>query len=188
MIKHLDPREVARFLGDADDVEPIRHGEWSKKFRFRRGDRDYVVRFSATDDDFLKDQGVFRLASAGLPMPRIVEMGQAFGGYYANSERAYGDFLEDRDEQAMRRVLPSLLETLDAVRAVDVSDTHGFGLWGGRSGDAPHATWRSAVLAIPPGGARIAGWRERLAQVPESQRVFEAGPPADGSPGRGVPE
>jgi hypothetical protein len=79
VIEHLDPQDVARFLGNAGDVEPIRHGEWSKTFRFRRGDRQYVVRFSATDDDFLKDQGVFRLASAGLPMSRIVEMGEAFG-------------------------------------------------------------------------------------------------------------
>jgi hypothetical protein len=99
----LDPREVAQFLGGAADVEPIRHGEWSKTFRLRRGDRDYVVRFRATVDDFLKDQRVFRLASARLPMPLIVDIGigEAFGGYYAISERAYDDFLEDRDEQSL---------------------------------------------------------------------------------------
>ncbi len=46
------------------------------------GDAPYVVRFSATDDDFLKDQHVYRLTSAGLPMPRIVEIGEAFGGLW----------------------------------------------------------------------------------------------------------
>jgi hygromycin-B 4-O-kinase len=174
-VNALDLQQVAQFLGGAESVEPIQHGEWSKAFRFRRGNREYVVRFSATDDDFLKDQRVLRHASPALPMPRMVEIGEAFDGFYAVSERAHGDFLELRDEATMRRVLPSLLSALDAIRAVDVSDSNGFGLWSGQSGDAPHANWHAAVLAIPPAGARIPGWRERLSEVPQSARVFEAG-------------
>jgi hygromycin-B 4-O-kinase len=77
----------------------------------------------------------------------------------------------------MRRLLPSVFATLDAARDVDVSETTGFGLWRGADGNAPYATWRDTLRAIAtdPPSNRTHGWRDRLAQLPESHEVFEAG-------------
>jgi hygromycin-B 4-O-kinase len=102
-------------------------------------------------------------ASADLPIPHIVELGEAFGGYFAISERAEGDFLDALDDAQLRRVLPSIFTTLDAARAVDLSASHGFGVWAA-DGNAPHATWRDALLdrVNDRPTSRIHGWRQLL--------------------------
>jgi len=180
----LDSAEVAAFVrtrlgGDIDAVERIGHGEWSTAFSLRKlsaaGAEEFVVRFGATDDDFLKDQRAMGYASAELPVPKIVEIGEAGGGFYALSERAYGQFIEQLDEAGMRRLLPSLFATLDAARRIVLADGGGYGLWRGVDGLAPHATWRAAVLAMPAAGERIHGWRERLDQSPSALRAFKYG-------------
>jgi hygromycin-B 4-O-kinase len=175
---------VARFLeehlGDpVTALEPVGHGEWSKAFFFRttRTGAGRVVRFSPFDDDFRKDERAMRYASPRLPIPSILEIGPAPGGYYAISVRAWGDFIEHRDSAAMQSLLPSLFDVLDAVRDSDLCGTAGFGVWRGSDGAGLHPTWRDALLAIAtdPPSSRTHGWRDRLAQLPEALRAFEAG-------------
>jgi hygromycin-B 4-O-kinase len=111
-------------------------------------------------------------------MPRFLEIGPAFDRLsYAISERAHGEFLEQRDAPAMQRLLPSLFDVLDALRDVNISDRVGFGLWRGADGVAPHANWREALLAIAtdPPSSRKHGWRERLAASAAASQAFEAG-------------
>jgi hygromycin-B 4-O-kinase len=179
----LTPETVAAFLAqicgqtiDPATVQSIGHGAWSRAFYFRSSDGGFVVRFSVLDEDFQKDQRALRFASAGLPIPRLVEIGQAFDGYYAISERSYGQFIEDRDQQSMQRLLPSLFDVLDACRAADVSTASGFGLWRA-DGNASHATWRQALLSVADDVPtnRTYGWRARLRQSEVGQRAFDAG-------------
>jgi hygromycin-B 4-O-kinase len=175
----LYPDRVAEFLcprlgTEIADVEPVGHGEWSKAFTFRNGAAEYVVRFSALDEDFLKDQRAEGYASVDLPIPKVVDLGEAFGGYFAISERATGDFLDALDHSQMKAVLPSLFTTLDAARAVDLSASHGFGVWGA-DGNAPYATWRDALLDVTNDRPtlRTYGWRERLVNSPTGDGAFE---------------
>ena len=101
---------LRRVLGEPiTGVAPIRHGEWSRAFSFRHGDADYVIRFSAVEADFLKDQRIAGLRSAGFRVPRIVAVGaaQAFGGFYAISERAPGGYLDELDAAGIRSGQPS---------------------------------------------------------------------------------
>jgi hygromycin-B 4-O-kinase len=175
---HVPPGrdDVAAFLG-CDAVEPVGHGEWSRAFYFTREGREFVARFSATDDDFLKDQHVRRMAGGTLPIPKVLEIGPAFGGYFAISERAHGGFLEERDLGGMQRLLPSLFEMLDGLRTVDLAGTDGFGLWRGSDGRAPHATWRDALLsfATHPPSTRLFDWRAALARNADAQQAFDHG-------------
>src|SRR5260370_36766 len=104
----LRPETVATFLTqrlgsdvDVQSVESVCHGEWSRAFFFRRRNGcEFVARFSARDEDFLKDQRAMRFASPHLPIPRLITMGEAFDGHYAISERAFGDFIENAADQA----------------------------------------------------------------------------------------
>ncbi len=178
----LYPARVAAFLGhrfkeEVQAVERIGHGEWSKAFTFRRADGlEYVARFSRLDEDFLKDRRAMSFASAALPVPKLVEIGEALGGFYAISVRAHGEFAEHLDEAGMRRLLPALFEMWDAARQVDLSSTSGYGLWAG-DGNAPHNTWhdalRSVVVDAPTN--RTYGWRQRLPESPIAMRAFESG-------------
>jgi hygromycin-B 4-O-kinase len=152
----------ARYEGHAEGVEQAGRGEWSIAYGFRLDQTDYVIRFGNEREDFEKDRRASAYASAALPIPRVVEIGDAFGGSYAISTRAFGEHLDALGEAAMRAALPSLLAALDAARFVDLSGTSGFGGWGG-SGDAPYFSWAEALLAANQDRPRVGGWRERMA-------------------------
>ena len=182
-MRELSAEAVAAFLSTkrGETVDPaavlrVGLGEWSTAFYFRSAERDFVVRFSALDEDFLKDQRMMRFASSSLPIPRLLETGKALDGYYAISERMYGEFFERSDKATMQRLLPSLFAMLDACRGVDVSTTGGFGIWRA-DGNAAHQTWQAALLSlgVDEPTSRTHGWRARLRESDVGQRAFDAG-------------
>jgi hygromycin-B 4-O-kinase len=165
-----------RFGGRATDVAAApRQGEWSRAYFFRHDDADFVVRFARMAENFEKDRALCRYASRDLPIPRVTEIGEASGGYYAISERAHGEILETLGPDEVRRVLPSLFGALDAMRDADVSGSTGYGPWPG-DGDAEQPTWRDYLLSVeidPPSSATH-GWRAKLAARPDDERAFDA--------------
>ena len=172
--------DAAAFLetrfGAVSEVEPIGAGEWSQAFSFRTGGRALVVRFGAYIEDYRKDGFATRYAAADLPIPEVIEIGEAFDGYYAVSVRLYGDPLDHLDAGGLREAMPSLLRFLDAMRVADVSDTRGYGMWAA-DGTAPFDSWRGFLLAAAEDSLypRIQGWRPTLQARPSDLAVFEAG-------------
>jgi hypothetical protein len=152
---------ATRFGSPCRDVALLGKGVWSKAFAFRRAGRDYVIRFGAHQEDFLKDRLAARYGCPALPIPRIVELGEAFGGYYAISERVFGSYIDDVDEAQMRALLPSLFAALDTTRLADLSNTTGYGLWGSdgtahsRSCEMMHVLLPTPVVLLHPEAA----WR-----------------------------
>jgi hygromycin-B 4-O-kinase len=122
-----------------------------------------VARFAALREDFERDRIAAAFSSAALPVPRTVAIGEAFGGSYSITERAYGDFLDHADGAQMRRILPALLAALDAARRIDLSASTGYGTVD-IDGNGLFPNWQSALLDIgqDTGDNRIHGWRERL--------------------------
>jgi hygromycin-B 4-O-kinase len=165
---------VARFGGEVGGVVPIQQGEWSKAFFFREADQEYVVRFGAYLEDFAKDRLAARYRAPDLPVPSVVEVGEAFGGYYAISERLFGEYVDGVDEAQMRALLPSLFAALDAMRRADLSTTTGYGSWNA-DGVAPFPSWQAALLDVAADRPtdRIAGWRERLVTSPTGAESFD---------------
>jgi hygromycin-B 4-O-kinase len=165
---------ATRFGSDVAAVAPLGRGVWSQAFAFQRAGRDYVIRFGEHREDFCKDRLAARYAGPALPIPRVVELGQAFGGHYAVSERVFGSYIDDVDGDQMRALLPSLFAALDTARLADLSPTTGFGGWGA-DGHAPYPSWRAALLDVVHDRPtdRIHGWRERLAASSLGAGPFE---------------
>lgn len=165
----VDATRAAAFLrsrfGDAAELrERLGHGEWSTAYAFQRDGSNFVIRFGFHPDDFGRDRIAARLSSPALPVPVLTEIGQAFGGFYAVSERAFGEFLDDLDGAQMRTLLPSLFAALDAAREVDLSGTTGFGNWD-EAGNAAFASWRDFLLdiAVDRPVERVSSWRQAMA-------------------------
>jgi hygromycin-B 4-O-kinase len=175
----VDVARVEAFLatrlgGDVSDIVPLGAGVWSQAFAFRRAGRDYVIRLGAYQEDFAKDRLAARYACPALPIPRVIELGEAFDGYCAISERVFGGYIDDVDQTQMRALLPSLFAALDAARRADLSGTTGYGAWGA-DGTAPYPGWRAALLDVANDrpADRTHGWRERLAASSVGVGPFE---------------
>jgi aminoglycoside phosphotransferase (APT) family kinase protein len=137
------------------DLEPLTGGYWSSAWAYDVGDDRLVARFGEMKDGFEADRDAMAYASADLPVPDVLDVGDApWGGAYAISRRFTGRFLEDMGPE----VAPALAGLLAALRAVPPDDT------------AP--SWRDDLLERlvvdqPP------GWREKLRAHPESDAAFE---------------
>jgi hygromycin-B 4-O-kinase len=165
---------VDRFGDEVGAVSRLAEGVWSKAYAFGLGAAEYVVRFSALEEDFRKDQLAARYSAPDLPIPRVLEIGEAFDGIYCLSERAPGGHIDTVGGEEMRRLLPVVFHALDAARLVDLSGTTGYGGWGA-DGNAPEPSWRAALLKVGSDSptSRTHGWRERLAASPTGSGPFE---------------
>jgi hygromycin-B 4-O-kinase len=132
-----------------------------------------VVRFGRHLEDFLKDEKAMAFARPALPVPKVVEIGEALGGYCAVSERHFGKFLETLGETGWRSLLPSLLLSLDSLREIQFEG--GTDWWSGSAGSSQGwRQWLLGSLEDRPGG-RVSGWRATLRKQPDSNGVFVAG-------------
>ncbi len=184
---HKPPREppdaaaasefLRQHLGrEVSQVEWVGEGAWSRCFGFEYRGRDLVVRFGRFLDDFENDRRAASFRSDALPIPEVIDIGTALGGYFAISSRAHGEPLESLDPAGWRAVLPSLFAALDELRSIDLSDTHGYGGWGSDR-NAPHASWRDHLLAVDTDSPaqRTYGWRRKLIESPVGDDLFRAG-------------
>ena len=165
-----------RYGSGASGVVEIGRGAWATAYGFMLDGVACVARFAAQSDDFEKDAIAASYASPVLPIPRILEIGEAPGGFYAISERAYGSYLDELDDARMRAALPSLFAAHDGMRLADVSHTTGYGGFDA-SGNALHDTWQQALLTFPADApsSRLYDWRDRLAAYPAAQAAFDEG-------------
>jgi hygromycin-B 4-O-kinase len=132
----IDAAAAQRFLAEqfdpqARDVAPAGVGAWSRAFSFRRGADELIVRFGSHGDDFAKDQRAYRYRAPGLPLPEVLAVGLAFGGFYAISRRVWGVSLEHVEAVAWRATIPSVVALLEGLRLADLSGTTGYGGWDG---------------------------------------------------------
>lgn len=159
----------------ATGVVPLQGGEWSQAFAFHADGRDLVIRFGQFIGDYEKDRVAGSWRQSLLPVPEVLDLGEAFDGVYAVSECVAGSPLEDLDTDGWLHVLPSLLEVLDAMRGVELPGM-GFGRWQA-DGTAPYSSWRDwlCAIAVGPADSRIHGWRERMVTIPGAEARFDAG-------------
>jgi aminoglycoside phosphotransferase (APT) family kinase protein len=161
--------DIARFLerlhgAPVTSLEPLSGGFWSSAYGYRSGADDLVVRFGDVREWFEADRDATAYAGPDLPVPEVLDIGDAFGRVYAVSRRHYGRFLEDIQVQDAPAARPAVGRLLAALRAAPPPA-------------APQATswrdWLLGALADNPGG-RTAGWRATLAEDPELDRLFRA--------------
>ncbi len=183
--KEVDVQQAQAFLTSHFGMEPtevtlIGEGAWSRCFGFSCRElwdnEQCVIRFGNHVDDFEKDQVAYRYMTPDLPIPKVIEIGQAFGGYYAISTRVHGVPLESLGAASWLAIVPSLVSVLEALRTTDLSATSGIGGWG-LDGKAPSRNWSGHLLAVGDDTPdhRTHGWREKLAASSLGGEIFTWG-------------
>jgi hygromycin-B 4-O-kinase len=164
---------IGHFGSEVSNVEVVGAGAWSKCYGFRKTNQELVIRFGQHLEDFQKDQRAFVYHHPDLPIPEVLEVGQAFDGYYAISTRVYGSPLEYLSTKDWLTVVPSLVSTLEALRLADVSSTSGFGSWNSE-GSGICGSWAEHLLAVKNDTPekRTHGWREKLATSSQGEKAF----------------
>lgn len=177
----LTTQQVKQFLDDhysdsCSNVIALTGGNWSQAFGFTRLDKEYVVRFGNHVADYHKDEVAAGFSSKALPIPKVLEIGNAFDAHFAISERAYGTMLDELNHEQMQKIIPAVLAMFDAMRKVELSDYDGYGPWDD-NGHAPHKTWRDYLLqtGIDDPASRTHGWRAKLASSPIGDKAFNDG-------------
>jgi hygromycin-B 4-O-kinase len=178
MTKHaVELADVDRFLRDryetVDNVTQLKGGVWSTAFGFRVGKQSLVVRFGDHIEDYEKDRMAGTWARPLLPTPAVLDVGAAFDGAFAVSERVEGDQLDAVSPDRMPLAIESLIETLRVLEDIALPGS-GYGIWRAPTGDAPHQTWQDFLTSVPHrDAARIHGWRDRLASATDARKVFD---------------
>jgi aminoglycoside phosphotransferase (APT) family kinase protein len=174
----VSQRQAHEFLaaryGAVEEPQPLGGGFWSSAYAFTHAGRELVVRFGANKAWFEAERVAMAFASPGLPVPEVVDLGDAFDGAYAISARCHGINLEDvRPDQADAAgpVLASLLAALfRAPKRPDLPVG-----WHDRPvrRDLTWRGWLTERLVDDP-RREVHGWRAILAGQGDLDRTYRA--------------
>lgn len=163
----------SRFGNRVTQVAELGRGAWSRAFSFRLDDHELVIRFGQHRVDYEIDRRAMEYATPDLPVPAVIQIGEAPGGAYAISERRYGRFLESLDPAGWRRLLPALWRALDAMRA-QPEQWPAWLLDRPELAGGPGGRWGAQLLAALEDrpDERVSGWRAVLAGVRDLDELF----------------
>ncbi len=161
-----------------DRVAHVAHlgaGAWSRAYSFDLDGQELVARFGQHREDFDLDRQAAAFASPELPIPAVLEIGNAFEGAFAISERAHGVFLESLDTAGWRLILPALFRGLDRLRTYPTSWPADWTVEGSGLTNVVGGLWGAQLLSglVDRPGQRVSGWRSVLRDSPELDELFE---------------
>jgi aminoglycoside phosphotransferase (APT) family kinase protein len=172
----LDPTEVERWLvrrhgSVISALEVLPSGFWSAAFGYVVDGRELVLRVGTQPDGFAMDQHAQRFAAPGLPIPEVLEVGEAFGFAYAISTRSHGRFLESLEPVEATTARPVVLGLLTSLRATPAAPDAPASWFG------PHArssTWRGWLVdsLVDDPRLTVSGWRRTIAADPELDTLY----------------
>ncbi|MDB5259743.1 MAG: hypothetical protein JWO73_951 [Candidatus Taylorbacteria bacterium] len=150
-----DTETIASFLkiefpSGFSDLEVITGGEGSQAYSFAASGTQYIIRINKHHTlGFRKDEYAFsHLASPSIPIPKIFKIGKITSGLrFCISERVEGKTLNSFAEAEFESFLPVMFDVLDAVHAVDVSGSGGYGKWGA-DGQAEGGNWKEYLMTV----------------------------------------
>lgn len=82
-------------LGPIEDLEVLNGGFWSRAYGFTSSGRPLVVRLGPHRDWYEADRAAMAFSGPDLPVPPVLEIGEALGLTYAISWRCPGSPLEE---------------------------------------------------------------------------------------------
>jgi aminoglycoside phosphotransferase (APT) family kinase protein len=174
----LDLAEVEDWLtqkhgSEISALEVLPSGYWSAAFGYEVDGRQLVLRVGTQPDGFAMDRVAHRYARPGLPIPEVLDVGEAFGFAYAISTRFHGRFLESIEPGEAAKARPVALGLIDALWSVP-ADAGAPVCWYGPNDHV--SNWRGWITEVLLDDPRrtVSGWRATIAGHPELDRLYRA--------------
>jgi aminoglycoside phosphotransferase (APT) family kinase protein len=165
---------LAGKYGAVEELEPLGGGAWSSAYSFSHAGRALVVRFGPDKDWFEADRAAVSFSSPELPVPEVLEVGDAFGGAYAVSVRSYGTNLEDVRPDQSAAAGPMLASLLGALFAVPKNPDLPVGWhWQPPRSGLSWRAWLADRLVDDP-ARPVHGWRAALSAHTDVDRIYRA--------------
>lgn len=121
------------FATPVTDLMEMDGGSVARTFTFRADGQEYVIRFNLDKmltSNFPKELYVWRkLAATGIPMAPMIEVGRMNDLHFAISRRMPGKTLMQHTPSELKQLLPQVIQLIDTIHHVDVSDTKGYGVF-----------------------------------------------------------
>ena len=140
-----------QFDAPVTDVVPVEGGSVARTFAFRAGNQEYIIRFNLDrmlGANFPKEAYLWqKLASTLIPMPPVLQVGRLGDLHYAISRKMPGVMLMHLPPGEIEGLLPQIMETHDILHHVDVSDTHGYGVFDAH-GQGMNTSWGTFLRLI----------------------------------------
>lgn len=167
---------LAERFGPVEGVTILQGGSWSSAYSFLAGTRELVLRVGHHREDFEKELIAATWGEPALPVPDVLELGEAFDCHYVVSQRHHGTKLADLEPSRVPAAIEGLFEVLASIRRV-VLPGHGFGIWHGPGDvDAPASTWSEYLCRVADRDEnRLVDWRYKLSLHPRASTAFRLG-------------
>lgn len=156
----------------AIELAPISGGFWSAAYTYRVAEDEFVLRFSDMSDGFVIDRAAMRFTAPDLPIPEVLDVGEALGHHYAISRRHEGRFLEDVSEEDADAAGGAMERLLAALRAVP-SNPDDPVVWYEPDAGLTWRGWLRGGLLDKPDSI-VNGWRKKLAENDQIEATFRA--------------
>lgn len=119
------------FSGPITDIEQLEGGQVMRTLAFRTGGSAYVARFTPENElssNLPREARLLRkLASSSIPVAPTLHIGHVGTLHYSIQPRIPGQMLENLKPWEQEHLMPQIIDILDTLRHIDVSDTSGYG-------------------------------------------------------------
>lgn len=131
---------------EIDSLQKLSSGMFSQAYSFVADKKEYVFRLNKHEKDFKKDIYAYRNFGNKLLIPKILKYGKFDDElYYAITLKCKG-VTHDKVKNP-ESILPEIIKTIEAMRAIDVTSHYGFGLLN-EDGQGQYNSWREAVTSF----------------------------------------
>ena len=127
-------------------VAPVRGGYWSSAWSYRSDDIDLILRLGDNDHGYRIDEAAHSFATAGIPVPQVLYVGDALGKAAAISRRHFGSFVEEAELPEASQVGTALTDLMMRMRTVAPREVEWHQPVGG-TGD--WRSWLARYLPVP---------------------------------------
>ncbi len=139
------------FRAPISDLIAVEGGQVARTLSFHTDGQEYIIRFNhdnMLDSNLPKEAYLMRkIAGTRIPVPPLLHVGRLGELHFAISRKMPGQMVESLSPQEVRGLLPQMLDILEAIHSIDVSDTQGYGCFNAQ-GQGHFSSWSEHLHMI----------------------------------------